>query len=831
MSDADFTIRLAPGLYMDSMGRFVSGPLDQVPTHPAPGGGLPIDPDAVKKALSGISDALPKTGDPKSEQALLDLGVPSEVIQALGKIGEVAGTLAKVVPVVGVAVTIAKMVGLLKSGDDAVIAAIEKLWARTNALIQAKDAKWTTDEVFKRREAALRGLNAVTEFQTQVEQGLLTDPDDMRTRLSEMRLIHQGVAEAATFLMSPTLWQSSLNGPEFKWVWAPNLFFDPGPGDPGQNMRAFRPPAEQERFDHRVMAPGVCAVLQAYLTYLKRIVPEYRSSGEFSEFIGDMTLLAEDLAEMMVNQTVARTHWFPQEFAYVYPVKSPVSPLSAVLVPNLSGYHVGALDLRSTRPMPTDPPVPPYGFGWIYDMTGAQVRWGAMQFNWHPPVQLELEDFGTDKRFRVLNPDECAKAANARSEELFAAVLYSSGYFNLVHVTGLLRHVYTAPSESETVSGIVTPHRSPLPRSQVTVTGAPVFPYPPATSQAEREPQTTFVRANVNTQPRDRLIKFDYRVWLRTLPAKLDGTSEYSSVFRTRYEDEPQPRRAGTAPFKRLVCDFNDAGVLGQKKLAEGKTPAQLMTVEPMDVTLKADTFDWWIPVPEAVQSLPQLSEYTRELREQGWLQPRENGGDGAPAPTPTPAPGKFADAALVQGAVYEPTTGIGMGELVRAPSLAPIGERRMIEREDVTVRCSLTWNGIDLTVRVEGDPKDRNYDLYLVLEERLGDHQVWLHTPFLLPVTGQLTFVPEKFFKDEQDLIDKSNEFWNDFNDHYTESQELSPLDPIVQVNTWRDRSTVEGLQRIAEVVRSEQPEVLEEFMRSRGVEVHEGERVEMRG
>jgi hypothetical protein len=829
MSDAEFTIRLAPGLHMDSTGRFIPGPLDQVPTHPAPGGGLPLDPDAVKKALSGISDALPKTGDPKSQQALLDLGVPDEVIQALGKIGEVAATLAKVVPVVGVAVSIAKMVGLLKSGDDAVIAAIEKLWARTNALIQAKDAKWTTDEVFTRREAAFRGLNAVTEFQTQVEQGLLTDPDDMRTRLSEMRLIHQGVAEAATFLMSPTLWQSSLNGEEFKWVWAPNLFFDPGPGDPGQNMRAFRPAAEQERFDHRVMAPSVCAVLQAYLTYLKRMVPEYRSSGEFSEFIGDLTLLAEDLAELMTHETLARTHWFPQDFSYLYPAGPPSFP-GGNIVPGYNGYHVGGLDLRSTRPMATDPPVLPYAFGWIYDRTGAQVRWGAMQFNWHPPAQLELDDTpGYGPRFRILNPDECAKAANVRSEELFAAVLYSSGYFNLVHVIGLLRHLYAAPSTSETVSGIVTPHRSPLPRSQVTVTGVPVFPYAAATSQADREPQTTFVRANVNTQPRDRLVKFDYRVWLRTLPATLDGTSEYSSIFRARYEDEPQPRRAGTAPFKRLVCDFNAAGVLGEKKLAEGKTPTQPLTVGPIDVTLEADTFDWWIPVPEAVQSLPQLSEYTRELREQGWLSPRETGGNGAAQSAP--APGKFADATLVQAAVHDSPAGMGLGELVRAPSLAPIGERRMIQREDVTVRCSLTWNGIDLIVRVEGDPKDRNYDLFLVIEERLGDHQVWLHTPFLVPVTGQLTFVPETFFKDEQELIDKSNEFWNDFNDHYTESREISPLDPIVQVNTWRDRYTVEGLQRIADVVRSEEPHVLGEFMRLRGVELPQGERVELPG
>lgn len=37
---------------------------------------------------------------------------------------------------------------------------------------------------------------------------------------------------------------------------------------------------------------------------------------------------------------------------------------------------------------------------------------------------------------------------------------------------------------------------------------------------------------------------------------------------------------------------------------------------------------------------------------------------------------------------------------------------------------------------------------------------------------------------------------------------------------NTWRNRYTAEGLQRIAAVVGSEQPEVLAEFMRTRGIE-----------
>lgn len=813
MSDTDFTIRLAPGLYMDSMGRFLPGPVDGAPTHPAPRGGLPIDPDAAKKALQGIADALPKTGDPKSQQALLDLGVPDEVIQALGKIGEIAGTLAKVVPVVGAAVTVAKMLGILKSGDDAVLAAIDKLWVKFSKLIEAKDEKWTTHEVFKLRNDLYATLDEVTEFQGQVQQGLLS-PQILLDKLSEMRALHTQSANAVRALMSPTLWQSSLDGEKFKWVWPGNLFFDPGPGEPGPDMRALRPPAEEERFDHRVMAPSVCATTQVYLTFIKKLAPEFRSSGEFSESIWRTTLRLEDLIVLMLNKTVARTHWFPQEFVYLYPVH-PQNPPGGVFVPNYNGYHVGALDLRSTRGRPTTPPIVPYGFGWIFDMTGAQVQWGSVQFNWHPPAKVVLEDHGNQgSRFRVLNPDECAKAANTRSEELFAAALYAAGYFHLVQLSGLLRQLYTAPSTSETVTGVVTPYRSPLPSDQVTVTGVPVPPYPPATSPATRVPQQTFIRANLNTQPRAaRTILFPYKVWLRTLPADANANSDYKSVFHTHYDDEAQPREPGTAPFKRLVCEFDAAGVLAQEMLVEGETPEAVVTVGSKDVTLTADTFDWWIPIPEVVQSLPQMSEYSRHLREHGWLAPKE-------AAAPAKRPGKWADFTLVQDVMSEsPVSDAIAGQLVHAPGVDPVGERRMIRRTQVTVSCSLSWNGIDLIVRVEGDPADRNFDLFLVIEERLGDHEVWLHTPFLVPVTGQLTFVPEKFFKDEQALIEQSSEFWNDFNSHYRESRlNLSPLDAITQINSWRDRSTVEGLQRIAAVVDAGEPELLAAFKRSRG-------------
>ena len=137
------------------------------------------------------------------------------------------------------------------------------------------------------------------------------------------------------------------------------------------------------------------------------------------------------------------------------------------------------------------------------------------------------------------------------------------------------------------------------------------------------------------------------------------------------------------------------------------------------------------------------------------------------------------------------------------------------MRRESIEVTYTLRWNGVDLVVEVEGDPKHRNYDLFLVVEEQVAGNQ-WPHTSFLLPMTGQLTYVPESFFRAEQESIEKANSFWRDLLDHYAESEEVSPLDPVAEIN-WRDLYTVEGLARVAAIVQAERPDVLAAFMRRR--------------
>ncbi|MGH7629088.1 MAG: hypothetical protein ACREOF_06805 [Gemmatimonadales bacterium] len=301
---------------------------------------------------------------------------------------------------------------------------------------------------------------------------------------------------------------------------------------------------------------------------------------------------------------------------------------------------------------------------------------------------------------------------------------------------------------------------------------------------------------------------------LRTLPAGMDGSSDYEELYGTRYQNESTPKTAGTAPFSELICDYS-GGVVGEKVLATGKTPAQPVTLEGT-ATLAADTFDWWVPVPDSAQASGGPAGYLSELRALGWasrfehIQPAQTGG-AAPAGGGTPPP---SSPTLVEG-VYDSVAGLYGSHLIRGPTPQPVGQRREVERRTIEVTYTLNWDGIDLRVTLETWPQDRNVDLYLVVEETIAKGQV-LHTVFAVPMTGQITYVPEKFFKGEAEVIEAANAFWRDLVDKYSEQVEISPLDPIARLSR-RELSSVDGLERVAELMRTEQPEFLQAFIRER--------------
>ena len=146
MSDAYYVIKLGNGFYMDSNGDIRSEPLENAPSIPTSGGGLPISPAAAQKALENVSKAL-KFDDVALRQRMISFGVPAELISVLQNVSKLAGTLAKAVPYVGAVIAVAEMMGFLKGGKDPILDAIKKLTDHTTSLFKLVDDKWTGIDV------------------------------------------------------------------------------------------------------------------------------------------------------------------------------------------------------------------------------------------------------------------------------------------------------------------------------------------------------------------------------------------------------------------------------------------------------------------------------------------------------------------------------------------------------------------------------------------------------------------------------------------------------------------------------------------------------------
>ncbi|RYE81578.1 MAG: hypothetical protein EOO80_00615, partial [Oxalobacteraceae bacterium] len=111
MAQAEFSVHLGGGLYMNSRGELSRGAEPGRPVYGVPGGGLPVNTDAFAKAFQGVAKALPNKDDPKSREKfdkILDgIGMlaenKEELIGVLQGIAAAASVVGSVMPVVGAA--------------------------------------------------------------------------------------------------------------------------------------------------------------------------------------------------------------------------------------------------------------------------------------------------------------------------------------------------------------------------------------------------------------------------------------------------------------------------------------------------------------------------------------------------------------------------------------------------------------------------------------------------------------------------------------------------------------------------------------------------------
>ena len=141
-------------------------------------------------------------------------------------------------------------------------------------------------------------------------------------------------------------------------------------------------------------------------------------------------------------------------------------------------------------------------------------------------------------------------------------------------------------------------------------------------------------------------------------------------------------------------------------------------------------------------------------------------------------------------------------------------GQRREMRQADVSIKYSLQWKADRLLIRLENKPENRNYVVFLVVEETLFASNQVLHTAVPIQMNGQITYVPRKFFDDESAAIDRANKIILDFATRYAESGPVGPEDPFFSRVNPGDLYSVVGLQRLADLAEQHQPVLLREAL-----------------
>jgi hypothetical protein len=810
MTQPEFSVHLGGGLYMDSNGVLSHGAEPGKPVYATPGGGFPIPLDAVAKAFQGLAKALPNEDDPESRKKFDKIfdGIGMAAADKENLIGilqgacAVASVIGSVVPIVGAALAVLTVVlELFKQGPTALELLITHRFDDLERQIKALEVQIQQRDLRSQRNAIAAALAAIANY---VEELKNTSPDEatLRVRHQDLKPHVARAGLAARNLLDTSAWFASFNVAEYQRVWlgmSHRLYTFPTGAAP---RRALLPAQGTNVFDHRLMVPLTMYAVTAYLTLLRALAPEFRSTRQHRDDLWDLAGLLETLVENMRREGLARTVYtaadfkdgagggVPWGFGPEEVIDFHMFGVPPCLAPGNTRFAVGALDLRAHQ----DAYFTPQFAAGPFQFPGAQnAKQGLLDVRWIPPAKLEkyqepVPSLGweppnqappTRSRYRITNADECAQAANAIAEQNYVDLLFSSGYLNLVHLVATLRNEATDPDHSQTVRSEAWLRRKAGPSESVTVNSQPVrFTGEVISAAAQRAPYQYRATTSFTTQPLGRDHKLSYRVWLRTLNASfsLPGGSwiseqEYATYHQVGYVPDPQ-----RPAFQKL---FTSTGIaLDELKLAEGMSAIEVRETSGTAV-LNAVTFDWWIPVKSYGRRELRADAVVKDagLRGVGW----EPAGDaGAPPVVPAGTAGPSfpsAHPATITSAAGL-MEGLHVSDLIGwEDSVEPAkGHRRLAASSEIEIDYTLRWEADRMTISLANNrAADRNYVVYAVVEELLGSGLV-LHTVERIPVTGQLTFVPQSYFDEEFEANVRTARFFRDFAVHYAKSLPAIP-------------------------------------------------------
>jgi hypothetical protein len=846
MADKDpdpvFSLNLGNGVYMDSNGALHNGPVPNVPTYQAPFT-LPVDPKKIKDALTSVKDALSdisKKGFLHDKWGKVD--EIDKILDILAGIGKLAGYVAPVAAALGVLVDALKLFGVLKDEESGLEKKFDefKLYMTTHVtalakLMQSQYLETARSEI----DALSKVVNAYAE---NLRDGAWDPtPEQLAFQHSTLITAHNEKLDGFGRGLAVGSWVADFARSDHTLIWPMlGLLLNVVPGV-AKNASADTPgtmpiamPADGPNFDHRLMFPFASFAIGTYLACIRGISPEYRTTGEFRTELMGFAADLETLATTIRGSVLARTIYTADQFQQIFydydnslriPFKltgdSGLVPVPDVpnirLKPGVSHWPVGAMDLRYHDDAYFS------GFlaalaasdaqAWASGTTStAPTKLGTMDIRWMPPARFMPGPF--PHSYQIANREECAAAANAQSETDYADLLAMSGYPELMRLSALCRNEATEPSVSETViPGKVKLYSNPEPETEVTVQSNPVhFTGQIITATAKRAFQECMCKTKIKTQSVIRLNPIRYRIVLRTLNSMAGQTgwrdTEYSDFQICTYE-ENLPDHPG---FKRLQISHGSSEISAAPLIGDWTSSPREPIHREGTVSMKATTFDWWVPTPPEPDGAAH-DDYVDHLTGmiidpwQGHLEPI----------------GDVPDMILTDtGFGGRTDQGPSIPELAwQRPKSPPVdGQHRVVREETVHIRYTLDWNRDDLQVTAWNKFSERNYVIYLVVEEQMQSSSNVLHTAVPLPMDGLITRVPVKFFINEASAHAKTAKIIAGLiPKHIPKVGEIVPDDGGVAWIRPGDLLTPEGVERVMTKLQTENPaffdEVVTEFKR----------------
>ena len=753
MAGTAFAFELASGVYVDADGQLIPGqPPAGTPVYKSPWQ-LPVDPGKVRDALKEVKDAL--NGLQKNQQFLLDLHIwagdqtGAEVLNFIKGVSAIAGAVAPVFAAVAVAAQLAQMFGLFSKGPDPLTALIDQRFTELQQLMVSQ-----SQQDFLTANAAIRGdyLNISNVVHTLFRrQGNSTLEQYLIDQQSAANTLNLGTGVVLRMFNPAGSWgvlqdESRLS----TWKAIQGRLFNMAPD--GQAAPCiFR---HGLMFDHRPMVPFVIAVTIQYLTCLRTLSPEYRSTGEFIDTLIQFGEGLEGLANQMRQMTLARTIYRPEDFQLVLMSSEVQQSFLGKPAVRTTRWPVGALDVLQHDDVYIGAQLAVARQGQPPGFQAATLRAGCMDYAWSPPARLTpvvWEQGGlVTTQWRIDNPQECADAANAQAEKDYADLLVLSGYVQLMHLATLCRHEATEPDRSQTVS---IPRQPLLIYSNQTDKNVRVESHwmmggAHVSANAVQRSRGCWASVRFKTQPIKRAKQLLYRVVLRTLP----DLTAYDNYFKPYYV--PDPNNPG---IMKLVID-RDPAALDSKPIPNQWLPSPRNGAIHYEGTemLLADTYNWFTPVMSILGSLATLHDFNHVVEVLGPKGLGNTSGDVAAPSTPVPAGGSALSPTHsgvlggVNRLVVEQTaaSSVVLGE---PPSLDPRRSAREKVRQAVEVKWTVDWEADELMVSVHTKPAARSVRIFVVVEELFVlDNNNVMETACEIPMDGLISLVPQKFFDDE---------------------------------------------------------------------------------